>query len=110
MNIEDIRKSELFPEVDELCNNRMLTSYYKYGPVKENYGNKLINAMKEARKRMERYEQDGNTEWLLDAINQLKIEFKYPQHPTAYFRATRAEESPGLTGMTFNQLKEGKSV
>jgi len=32
------------------------------------------------------------------------IEFMYPQHPDAHFRATDSDESPGIVGITINEL------
>lgn len=38
----------------------------------------------------------GNTENLLDAANMLVIEFLFPKHPKANFKAQTSKESPGL--------------
>lgn len=39
----------------------------------------------------------GNTENLLDASNMCRIEFLFPKHPKAHFRAQSSKESPGLS-------------
>ncbi len=75
--------------------NRMLMSYYKYGPAKEIYPNK-IDSIASCQVRIRKYQETGNTEWLIDAANQLMLEFTYPSHPEAHFRATDSDESPGL--------------
>ena len=76
--------------------NRMATSYYKYGPIKKNYADGSTDAIKEMRERIKKYKETGNTEWLADAANFAMIEFMYPQHDEAHFRATDSGESPGL--------------
>jgi len=37
----------------------------------------------------------GNVEYLVDAANFAMIEFMHPAHPSAYFKATDADGSPG---------------
>ena len=69
-------------------------SFFKYGPVRDAYPHK-VSAVESLRKRLERYEDTGNTEWLIDAANFAMIEFMYPAHRDAHFRATDAQESPG---------------
>ncbi|HEY9060968.1 MAG TPA: hypothetical protein VIO64_10780 [Pseudobacteroides sp.] len=102
---ERILKTEYSENFDNLRKNRMVMSYYKYGLVKENYGNKLVNSIKTLEERLELYKQTGNTEYLLDVANQAMIEFMYPQHPKPYFEATDSDKSPGLAGMSINELK-----
>lgn len=74
--------------------DRMAVSYCKYGAVAEAYPSRL-DAIASLRKRLDRYEADGNTEWLMDVANFAMIEFMHPRHPRAHFRATDAHESPG---------------
>lgn len=78
--------------------NRMVVSHYKYGWVSDTYGNGLASAIESLKKRVELYEQTGNTEWLMDAANFAMIEYMYPQHPNKHFRSTDSDESPGLVG------------
>ena len=74
--------------------DRMAVSYCKYGAVAEAYPHR-VNAIDSLKKRLERYEQDGNTEWLMDVANFAMIEFMHPRHGGAHFRATDSDESPG---------------
>lgn len=71
----------------------MAMSYYKYGPVVDNYEkhNKsegFLDAVANATRRIKRYEETGNTEFLVDAANFCMIEFMYPQHDKAHFKST----------------------
>lgn len=86
--------SEFSFEFIRLMKNRMDFSYYKYGMIKDAYPHK-VNALESMEKRLEKYRQTGNTEWLVDAANFLMIEFMLPAHPKAHFKATESHESPG---------------
>jgi len=101
--IEDILKTEYSFKFDDLRKNRMITSYYKYGPIKNNYGEKLINAIDNLEIRLKKYKDTGNTEYLLDAANFAMIEFMYPQHKNHFFKATDSEDK--LEGMTIKELE-----
>jgi hypothetical protein len=83
---------------------RMETSYFKYGPVADNV--KTVDVIESAKKRIGKYLQDGNTEWLVDAANFLMIEFMYPKHSKAHFRSTGSHESPGVVGITVKEMEK----
>lgn len=100
---ESILKSEYSQEFDQLRKNRMVVSYYKYGPIAENYGNKLVNAVENLEKRLQLYKETGNVEYLCDIANFAMIEFMYPQHKDAHFN--NRSESPGLGSMTYRELE-----
>lgn len=72
----------------------MTVSFHKYGPIKEAYPHK-ISALKSLQERLKKYEETGNTEWLIDAANFAMIEYMLPSHPQAHFRGTDSGESPG---------------
>ena len=74
--------------------DRMAMSFFKYGRVADAYPHK-INALESLRKRIERYEETGNTEWLMDVANFAMIEFMHPAHVRAHFKATDSSDSPG---------------
>jgi len=75
--------------------DRMGVSFHKYGPLNDNYpfpGDALTSL----KKRLGKYAEDGNTEWLIDVANFAMIEFLRPAHPDAHFRPTDSHESPGV--------------
>lgn len=74
--------------------NRMGVSYHKYGSFYTMFPN-LKTGVDNASQRIEKYREDGNMEWLVDAANYLMMEFQAPSHPEAHFRATSSDESPG---------------
>lgn len=92
-------------EFDELRKNRVKTSFYKYGPAKINFGEKLVDAIGSAEKCIAKYKSTGNTEYLCDAANYLMFEFMYPQIEGAYFAATNSGESAGIAGISVNEMK-----
>lgn len=100
---EKILKTEYSEEFDLKRKNRMIVSFHKYGPIEENYGNKLVSAIKNLEKRLNLYKETGNIEYLLDVGNFAMIEYKYPQHEKAHFN--NLSESPGLGGMTFRDIE-----
>jgi hypothetical protein len=102
--VDKILKSEYCEEFDKLRKNRMATSYFKYGAIKDNYGEKLINAIDNLEIRLEKYKKTGNTEYLVDIANFAMIEYMYPQQEGAHFNSTDSEDN--LVGMTINELKE----
>ncbi len=74
--------------------DRMSVSYYKYGAVSDAYPLK-VNALESLVKRLQKYQRDGNTEWLVDAANFAMIEFMCPSHKDAHFTPTDSNKSPG---------------
>ena len=45
MNKDEILKTEYSNDFDRLRQNRMAMSFFKYGPIKDNYGQGLISAI-----------------------------------------------------------------
>lgn len=74
--------------------NRMGVSYHKYGSIHDTFPHHRVG-VDNAEQRILKYREDGNKEWLLDAMNYLYIEYRRPSHPDAHFRATDSDESPG---------------
>ena len=81
----------------EGCLNRMGMSHHKYGTVAGTKGK--VDHIAGAQHRIERYQEDGNKEWLMDAANMLMCEFMIGNHPQAHYRPTDSDESPGRVGL-----------
>lgn len=94
---------------DELRRNRVETSFYKYGPARKNFATGNVQAIPTMKCCLRKYQETGNTEYLLDASNYLMFEFMYPQHPKAHFRATDSGESAGIVGMSVTEMEEFKN-
>jgi hypothetical protein len=91
---EGIPSSEFSQSFAQGMADRMAVSFCKYGRVAEAYP-KRVDAIASLKLRLEKYEQTGNTEWLMDVANFAMIEFMHPRHEKAHFRATDSKESPG---------------
>ena len=102
---EEILKTEYCPRFDELRKNRMVVSFYKYGPLVDNYKNeKCMDAIGNLKARIEKYEETGNTEFLVDAANFCMLEFMYPQKEGAYFEGTDSGACK-IVGFGVNEVK-----
>jgi len=104
---EEILATEYSERFDEIRKKMMVMSYYIYGPVAKNAG-KGVDEIKSALKRIEKYQDTGNTEFLADAANFLMIEFMYPSHPKAHYRPTDHDESPGIHGISIREIEQLK--
>ncbi len=93
---------------DELRQNRVAVSMYKYGSAQDNFGMKLVNALESHDLCIKKYLETGNTEYLCDAANYLMFEFMYPQRKGAFFRATDSSESAGISGVSVNECRADK--
>ncbi len=93
---------------DELRQNRVNLSFYKYGSAADNFGMKLVDALESHNLCIKKYAETRNTEYLCDAANYLMFEFMYPQIEGAYFKATDSQESAGIIGVSVNELNKDK--
>jgi hypothetical protein len=105
---ERILSTEYSTKFDELRQNRMVVSHYKYGYIKENAVKNFVKYIPTLEKRLQAYKDTGNTEFLTDVANFAMIEFMYPQHPKAHFEGTDSDRSPGLVGMSTEEMKRFK--
>jgi hypothetical protein len=95
ITIDLLNPSEMSQEFLQGMANRMDLSFMKYGRVADAKGK--VDELASLRKRLQRYEETRNTEWLMDVANIAMIEFMH--HPES-FRATDSHESPGLKLVT----------
>lgn len=82
-------ETEYSEKFDEIRKKMMVTSYYKFGAVKQNY--KVVgglNAVASLKAKLQEYEDTGNTEFLADVANFAMIEFMYPQKEGAKYNPT----------------------
>lgn len=101
----DILKTEYSEQFDQLRKNRIQVSFYKYGPAKINFGDKIVNARGCIDRCLKKFDETGNTEYLVDLANYCMFEYMFPQHPKGHFRATDSNESAGIDGISINELK-----
>lgn len=107
----DFYKTEYSKKFDELRENRVRVSFFKYGSAKDNFkprkelgGKSLVSALGSLEKTIIKYKETLNTEYLLDAANYLMFEFMYPSFEGAYFKATDSNESAGIDGISIKEI------
>jgi hypothetical protein len=111
LDLNKILEKEYSFKFDEIRKKMMQTSYFKFGTVEDNYktigGLKAIPSLKA---KLKEYEETGNTEFLADVANFAMIEFMYPQHPNAYYKATDGYTQGKRTtvGISVNEMRDIK--
>ena len=104
--IEAILKTEYSERFDEIRKNMMAASYFKYGPMRENYGKfKCMDALENIEKRIAKYKETCNTEFLADVANFAMIEFMYPSVEGAKYTPTDSGACD-IAGFGINEIRE----
>lgn len=103
--IEDILKTEYSERFDKIRKDMMVMSYYKYGPMKENYEKfKCMDALGNIEKRIQKFKETGNTEFLADVANFAMIEFMYPSIEGARYTPTDSGACD-IAGFGINEVR-----
>ncbi len=89
-----ILETEFSPAFVQGMKERMLVSFYKYGPLADGFPHK-VSAIASLNDRLRKYAETKNTEFLIDAANFAMIEFMHPSIEGAFFEGTDADQSPG---------------
>ena len=101
---EEILNKEYSEEFDTKRKNVIIVSYHKYGPSKENFKKGMVDAIGSLKKNLKKFEETGNTEYLVDVANYAMFRYMYPQGNESY-RPTDSNQSAGVDGITINELK-----
>jgi len=87
VKLSELRQTEWVPEFEQYMRNRLLMGAFRYermhDPTKGDY-----DILKDCRRRLGLYENDGNLEHLVDVANLCMIEFLHSRHPKKHFTAT----------------------
>ena len=105
-NLEILEK-EYSHRFDELRQKAIIVSYHKYGPSKENFQKGMVDAVGSLKKNLKKFEETGNTEYLVDVANYAMFRFMYPMEGEGY-KPTDSDQSAGVDGVTINELKQFK--
>ena len=106
---EKILKTEYSEKFDKIRKDMMIMSYYKYGPLKDNYSKyKCMNAIENLKIRLQKYLDSGNTEYLCDVANFAMLEFMHPSIDGAAYRPT---DNPNceIAGFSINEIRNFKN-
>lgn len=95
---------EYSEEFDKGRKARVMVSYYKYGPARENFGSGRVDAIGSLELCLEKFKKTGNTEYLMDVANYAMFRWMFPM-PGEYFRKTDSDESAGTVGTPINMEK-----
>lgn len=104
--LDDILSTEYSLEFDEIRKKMVCTSYFKYGAVKINCTENLVDIIGSLEKRLDAYKKTGNTEYLADIANFAMFEFMYPQHKNGHYEPTDSSGSCGIVGMSVKELED----
>lgn len=84
-SLKEIEKSQWNPKFEKLRKNRMIMGFFRYGGIR---GNKKKYAnIESAILRLKKYQETGNSEFLVDASNLCMIEFTQENHPKFHFNS-----------------------
>ena len=100
--ILDIEYSE---EFDQKRKNAIIVSFHKYGPSKENFQKGMVDAIGSLKKNLKKFEETGNTEYLVDVANYAMFRYMYPMEGEKY-KPTDSNQSAGVDGITINEMKK----
>ena len=108
---DELLKTQYSEKFDDIRKKMMVTSYYKFGDVRQNY--KMVaglQAIASLKAKLEEYEATGNTEFLADVANFAMIEFMYPQKEGAKYQPTDGTNLGKRTtvGINVNEKKDIK--
>ena len=104
-DLEKILKTEYSEKFDDIRKKMMIMSYYKYGPLKDNYDKfKCMDAIGNMKKRIEKYIETGNTEFLADVANFAMIEFMHPSIDGAKYTPTDSGACE-VVGFGINEIR-----
>lgn len=102
---QNILKTEYSEAFDKIRKDMMVMSFYKYGPLEENYKKeRTLNAIGSLKLRLEAYEETGNIEFLADIANFAMVEFMHPQHKNCHYKPTDSG-SCKVDGFGVNEIK-----
>lgn len=105
-DFNEILETEYCEEFDEIRKKMMIMSYFKYSLAKDNYEKyKSINAIENIKKRLEKYEETKNTEFLADVANFAMLEFMFPSIEGAKYTPTDSGACE-LQGFSINEIRD----
>lgn len=86
--LERRKMSEWSPHFAQLMRNRLVMGSFRYQPFEQKRNMKWdYDTAGEAIKRIQKYQETGNTEHLVDAANMCLLEFEFGEHPDKHFES-----------------------
>lgn len=82
----DLCQTEWSPEFEQLMRNRLLIGRFRYGRM-DRVEQRNYDRIGSAIARLQRYQETGNLEFLVDSANLCLMEFEHGEHPDSHFDA-----------------------
>ena len=100
-----ILREDYSEKFDDIRKAMVITSHYKYGAVKNNFGNLGgVDAIRTLKMCLEKFEQTGNTEYLADVANYAMFRFMFPREGE-FYKPTDSNGSAGLFGISEKEME-----
>lgn len=101
-----ILKNDYSEEFDSIRKAMVITSHYKYGAAKNNFGDLGgVDAIETLKMCLEKFEQTHNTEYLADVANYAMFRFMFPKQGE-FYKATDSNGSAGVSGITQKEMEK----
>lgn len=84
--LEELKKSEWSPEFEGLMRNRLVMGALRYGKIHQK-GKPQYDRVESMIKRLIKYKETGNKEYLVDVANLSLLEFEECNHPNQHFHS-----------------------
>lgn len=100
-----ILREDYSEKFDDIRKAMVITSHYKYGAAKNNFGNLGgVDAIETLKMCLEKFEQTHNTEYLADVANYAMFRFMFPKQGE-FYKATDSNGSAGLSGISEKEIE-----
>jgi hypothetical protein len=86
IELAELQQSEWSAEFEKLMRNRLILGALRYGKIKAE-GKPQYDRVSSMIKRLSRYQESGNKEFLVDVANICLLEFVECSHPKQHFHA-----------------------
>ena len=100
-----ILREDYSEKFDDIRKAMVITSHYKYGAVKNNFGDfGGVDAIETLKMCLEKFEQTYNTEYLADVANYAMFRFMFPREGE-FYKPTDSNGSAGLFGISEKEME-----
>ena len=100
-----ILREDYSEKFDDIRKAMVITSHYKYGAAKNNFGDfGGVDAIETLKMCLEKFEQTHNTEYLADVANYAMFRFMFPREGE-FYKPTDSNGSAGLSGISEKEIE-----